>query len=255
MKDNIVAHLRSRKTNPRTKSIFERLRLRLIAAAISLAVYLPVLAGILWPMIWMVSLISPILYNLLYWWWNPLTIIFPEGWYFLSGYVRVGRWLESPLYVAAPFVVAFGAGIFLAGLAQIVRAKVYKKGLVTSGLYGLVRHPQHLGIAIVAFGIVMWNSIGVRVGDLIAWTLIVFTYIILAESEEERLLETYGERYSEYKRRVPFLLPLLPSMHGRLPKILPSRGWRRRLAIMGLYVVFLTVLIIVLVNIPLERLR
>jgi len=206
-------------------------------------------------MIWMLLLISPILYNLLYWWWNPLTIIFPEGWNFLSGYVQVGGWLESPLYVAAPFVVAFGTGIFLAGLAQIVRARVHKKALVTSGLYCLVRHPQHLGIAIAAFGTVMWNIIGVRVGDLIAWTLIVFIYVLLAESEEERLLEIYGERYSEYKRRVPFLLPLLPSMYGHLPKILPNGGWRRRLCMIGLYATFLTVLIIVLANIPTVRLK
>jgi protein-S-isoprenylcysteine O-methyltransferase Ste14 len=206
-------------------------------------------------MIWMLFLISPFLYNLLYWWWNPLTTIFPDGWYFLSGYVQVGGWLESPLYVAAPFVVAFGMGIFLASLAQVLRAKVYKKGLVTSGLYGLVRHPQHLGIAIAAFGLVMWNIIGVRVGDLIAWMLIVFMYILLAESEEERLLETYDERYLEYKRRVPFLLPLLPSMYGRLPKMLPNGGWRRRLAMIELYAAFLTVLIIVLANIPTVQLR
>jgi protein-S-isoprenylcysteine O-methyltransferase Ste14 len=206
-------------------------------------------------MIWLLLLISPVLHNLLYWWWNPLRIIFPEGWDFLSGYVQIGRWLESPLYAAAPFVVAFGAVIFITGLAQIIMARVYKKGLVTSGLYGLVRHPQHLGIAIAAFGLLIWNEIGLRVGDIIAWTLIVFINILLAESEEEKILLEYGNDYLKYKKRVPFLLPFLPSMYGRLPKMLPSRGWMRKFVMMGLYVVFSTILIIALASIRTVHIR
>lgn len=237
------------------ENLFGKLKLRWITAVAVLAIYLPVLGGILWPMIWYLMMISPALYHLLYWWWTPLTNVFPNSMFFLSGYVQVGVWAESPLHSIALYVVALGTVIFLVSLAQIVAAKVKKKGLVTNGLYRVVRHPQHLGIAILTFGLSMWNEIGLRVGDLIAWTLIVFSYILLAEREEEMLLVEYGDDYMKYKKKVPFLLPLLPSMYGRLPKIFPSKGWRRRLILIELYIVFLAILVMILSRIPTEHLR
>jgi len=237
------------------KNFFEKVKLRWIAASALLTIYLPVLAGIIWPMILSLFWISPALCSLLYWWWTPLNVIFPKGAYFLMGYVQVGLWMMSPLYPIAPFVVAIGAIIFLAGLVQIVTAKVNKKGLVTNGLYRVVRHPQHLGIAVLTFGLVMWNKIGLRVGDILAWTLIVFSYILLAEREEEMLLKEFGDDYLKYKRRVSFMLPFFPSLYGRLPKILPSKDWRRRLILIGLYAIFLTILVIILANVPTQHIK
>lgn len=237
------------------QNFLKKLKLRWFAAVAVLTIYLPVLAGILWPMLWALFLISPTLYHLLYWWWDPLAMVFPQAKYFLSGYVQVGLWFASPLYLLAPYVVALGAIIFSVGLAQIVVAKANKRGLVINGLYRVVRHPQHLGIVISAFGFIMWNHIGLRIGDIIAWTFLVFSYNLLAEREEEMLLVEYGDDYMKYKKQVPFLLPFQPSLHGRLPKILPSKGWRRRLILIGLYIVFLAILVIILSYIPTEHIR
>jgi len=195
-------------------------------------------------MIWPLLVFSPALYYLLYWWWVPIEH-FPV-WYFISSNIAETYWT----YEIAPWVVGFGLAILIVGFAQMVRARAQKRGLVTNGLYRLVRHPQHLGVAIMSFGMVMMNRYGLRIGDIIAWTLIVFTYLILADSEEAALQKEFGEAYSNYKRRVPFMIPFVPSFYCRLPAILPKEGWRRRLALAALYIIVLTLLIALLSTLP-----
>ncbi|MDH5201377.1 MAG: hypothetical protein OEW93_10845, partial [Candidatus Bathyarchaeota archaeon] len=196
---------------------------RLLALASSAAAYLPILAGIIEPMIWPLLYASPLLYHMLYWWWEPLAQhLFPVWWLFTS-YIHGTSWIR----LLAPLVIGVGSVILLVGLAQMVRAAARGSGLVTSGLYRYLRHPQHLGIAILSFGLLMLNGYGIRVGDLYAWTLVVFIYVLLADSEEVDLEEEFGEAYLRYKRSVPYMLPLLPSAQGRIPKALPSRGLKR----------------------------
>ncbi len=221
------------------------------AASSSAAVYMPIVAGIIEPMIWPLFYASPILYRLLYWWWSPFEqYLFPQ-WYYLTSYISDTRWAS----VVAPFVVAFGLVIFLAGLGQTVGAKAHKSGLVTGGLYGFVRHPQHLGIDILALGLLMLNAYGIRVGDLYAWTLVVFIYMLQADGEEAALEKEFGDGYLEYKRGVSFMIPLLPSFHGRVPSILPKRWSKRFLAFVGIYAVVLTVLTWIVSFVPVFHTR
>jgi hypothetical protein len=48
----------------------------IVAVCSSIAVYLPVVAGIIDPMIWPLLYASPFLYHLLYWWWDPIAQYF-----------------------------------------------------------------------------------------------------------------------------------------------------------------------------------
>jgi protein-S-isoprenylcysteine O-methyltransferase Ste14 len=224
---------------------------RLLALASSAAAYLPILAGIIEPMIWPLLYASPLLYHMLYWWWEPLAQhIFPVWWLFTS-YVHGTSWAR----LLAPVVIGVGAAILLVGLAQVARAVSRGSGLMTSGLYRYVRHPQHLGITILSFGLLMLNGYGIRVGDLYAWTLVVFIYVLLADSEEVELEEEFGEAYLRYKRSVPYMLPLLPSASGRIPKILPSRGLKRKLALTAVYALVLVVFTLLLRLVPLYHTR
>jgi protein-S-isoprenylcysteine O-methyltransferase Ste14 len=224
---------------------------RLLALASSAAAYLPILAGIIEPMIWPLLYASPLLYHMLYWWWEPMAQhLFPVWWLFTS-YIHGTGWTR----LLAPLVIGVGSVILLVGLAQMVRAASRGSGSVTSGLYRYVRHPQHLGIAILSFGLLMLNGYGIRVGDLYAWTLVVFIYALLADSEEEDLEEEFGEAYLRYKRSVPYILPLLPSTHGRIPKILPSRGLKRKLALTAAYVLVLIVFTLLLRLVPIYHTR
>jgi len=226
------------------KSIFKRRWM--VAVGSSIATYLPILAGIIEPMIWPLLYASPILYHLLYWWWIPMEQhLFPQ-WYFITSYIPETQWVNQ----LAPTMIGVGVTILVAGLAQIARAKARKTGLVTTGLYRYVRHPQHLGIAIMSFGFLMLNRYGIRVGDVVAWTLVVFVYVLLADSEEAILEREFGESYLGYKRRVPFMIPFLRSTYERVPKLLPNYGWRRKLALIGVYMAVLAVTILLLRLVP-----
>lgn len=224
---------------------------RLLALASSAAAYLPILAGIIEPMIWPLLYASPLLYHMLYWWWEPLAQhLFPVWWLFTS-YIRGTGWTKF----LAPIVISVGAIILLVGLAQVARSVARGSGLVTSGLYRYVRHPQHLGIAILFFGLLMLNGYGIRVGDLYAWTLVVFIYVLLTDSEEADLEKEFGEVYLRYKMSVPYILPLLPSTRGRIPKILPSRRLKRKLALTAAYTLVLVVFTLLLRLVPLYHTR
>ncbi len=170
--------------------------------------------------------------------------LFPVWWFFTS-YVSGTRWVNQ----LAPFIVVVGAAILLAGLAQIVRAKARGLGLVTTGLYRYVRHPQHLGIAVMTLGLLMLNRCGIRVGDVYAWTLVVFIYALQADGEEAALEKEFGEAYWNYKRKVPYLIPFLPSIGG-VSKILPEHGWKRKLALTTVYLLAVLVLTWLLSLVP-----
>ncbi|NIM45324.1 MAG: DUF1295 domain-containing protein, partial [Nitrososphaeria archaeon] len=81
------------------------------------------------------------------------------------------------------------------------------KGLVKTGLYSVVRHPQYLGIILAAFGFMFYGS-EVKLISLFSWVALVSAYIWLARKEEALLQEKYGKEFLAYKRRVPFILPL-----------------------------------------------
>jgi protein-S-isoprenylcysteine O-methyltransferase Ste14 len=81
--------------------------------------------------------------------------------------------------------------------------------LRTAGPYGITRHPIYTGFLGMAFGSMLMNGFGV-VLPLFLVMLMFFEFKIRAE--EALLTKTFGEQYSEYKRRVPQLIPgLIPS--------------------------------------------
>jgi len=219
---------------------------RAAAVASSIAAYLPILAGIIEPMIWPLLIASPLLYHLLYWWWEPMAQHLFPAWWFFTSYVSGTRWVNQP----APFVVVVGVAILLVGLAQIVWAKARGSGLVTAGLYRYVRHPQHLGIAVMTLGLLMLNRYGIRVGDVYAWTLVVFIYALQADGEEATLEKEFGEAYLNYKMEVPYLIPFLPSIYGGVYKIFPEHGWKRKLALTTAYLLAVLVLTWLLRSVP-----
>lgn len=224
---------------------------RAAAVAASVSAYLPIVAGIIEPMIWPLLYASPLLYHLLYWWWEPMAQhIFPAWWLFTS-YIAGTRWAKG----LAPFLIAVGAAMLLGGLAQIVRARARGSGLVTSGLYRHVRHPQHLGIAIMALGLLMLNGYGIRVGDLYAWTLVVFIYVLQADAEEEALEEEFGEAYLGYKSETPYMLPFLRPARGRVRGMLPKSGWKRKLALVAAYILVLVIFTLLLRAVPIFHTR
>jgi len=115
-------------------------------------------------------------------------------------------------------LLIIGIGLFVEGWRQLHRARQQNR-LATTGLYGLVRHPQYTGLFIGLFGegVVHWPTL-FSVG---LFPVIVLAYALLAFREEKRVLEEFGEQYRAYQRRVPMFWPR-PGQWGHL--VQESRG-------------------------------
>lgn len=78
------------------------------------------------------------------------------------------------------------------------------------GLYRMVRHPLYLGF-IIAF----WSTPVMTIAHLL-FAILTTCYILLAIQFEERdLLSHFGEKYREYKKWAPMLIPFSKRKAGR----------------------------------------
>jgi len=123
---------------------------------------------------------------------------------------------------------------FLVGAIQIYYAKFRRHGVVKSGFYARVRHPQYSFLALAGLGLlIVWP----RFILLIIYVHMLWFYYLLACSEEERMQSRYGDLYIAATRNVPMFLPGAPGR--RLARLL--LGWIRnqRLRLFAIYCVSL----------------
>jgi len=138
-------------------------------------------------------------------------------WSTLLGYGETGMMISM---ILGYLILFAGFGIFMEGWRELHRARQENR-LVTDRLYGLVRHPQYTGLFIALFGegIVHWPTIF----SIALFPIIVLTYVLLARSEERKMLDQFGEEYRLYRLRVPGFIPRwgqwrnLIAMRGRTP--------------------------------------
>lgn len=77
---------------------------------------------------------------------------------------------------------------------------------MTTGLYGYLRHPQYVGfIAIIVGFLVQWPTLV----TVIMAPILIVRYILLANKEERKALEEYGDPYRNYMARIPAWIPKL----------------------------------------------
>jgi len=77
--------------------------------------------------------------------------------------------------------------------------------LVTSGVYGWVRHPIYTGLILGTLGWSLWRANLIGIG--LAFALFVF-FDLKSRREERWLMEAYPG-YTEYRRRVRKLIPFV----------------------------------------------
>ncbi len=108
----------------------------------------------------------------------------------------LGHW--GPL--AGTWLSMIGLLLIALGWRQIHRAT----GLVTTGIYRYVRHPQYTGMFLFTFGwILHWPS----VVTLVLWPILVVAYAWLARREEEAVQAEFGEAYKSYAAVTPRFFP------------------------------------------------
>jgi protein-S-isoprenylcysteine O-methyltransferase Ste14 len=143
---------------------------------------------------------------LLFWQWQPIgglvwRVEQPLGQAVLYGLFAAG-WITV-------FVTTFLINHFdLFGLRQVwlhLRGQPYRPlGFVMPGPYRYVRHPLYVGW-LLAF----WATPTMTAAHLL-FAVMTTGYILVAIRFEERdLREVHGERYAEYRRSVPMLVPRL----------------------------------------------
>lgn len=114
------------------------------------------------------------------------------------------EWSQELLGHAGPVIGTWmsmiGVVLIALGWQQIHKAT----GLVTTGVYRFVRHPQYLGMFLFTFGwILHWPS----VITLILWPVLVAAYVWLARREENSVAGEFGDAYLEYAKKTPRFIP------------------------------------------------
>ncbi|HLU09240.1 MAG TPA: isoprenylcysteine carboxylmethyltransferase family protein [Oceanobacillus sp.] len=144
---------------------------------------------------------------LMYWQWRPIPDVV---WSVESG---IGRHVLNGLYVLGWLIVFLSTFMInhfdLFGLRQVylnLRNREHEElGFRTPFFYKFLRHPIMLGF-IIAF----WSTPTMTVGHLL-FAVVTTVYILIAIQLEERdLVGYYGDKYREYRRKTPMLIPRPP---------------------------------------------
>jgi protein-S-isoprenylcysteine O-methyltransferase Ste14 len=181
-------------------SLFMEFKLSSSMTFIGWVFYLPVIFNVLVPMFVMFFSVIGIFYT-------PW-LIFTDITFFnilINGVIRFPDENISGIIQNLGYIlIALGLFTYTVGLYQILSHTAKKRTLVTHGLYGIVRHPQYIGIFLWTLGFAI---IGLRLINYLMWLTLCYSYILLAEYEEAGLVKEFGQDYIQYRDKVPFIIP------------------------------------------------
>jgi protein-S-isoprenylcysteine O-methyltransferase Ste14 len=110
-------------------------------------------------------------------------------------------------------------GVFLLTIAAVGRlwALLYisghkKKKLVTTGPYSIMRHPLYVFSLIGALGIGVTSENLLVLAVILAFYALYYPFAIRAE--EKKLIDKFGEAYTQYRAAVPAFVPKLSLYQG-----------------------------------------
>lgn len=112
--------------------------------------------------------------------------------------------------IAWAFIMTFSLVVMLMGYTLLSKGWTQIHAahgeLVTDGIYEYARHPQYTGLFLVILGfLIQWPTLP----TVLMAPVLLFAYVRLAKSEEQRVLEEFGGKYLEYLSRTPAFFPAL----------------------------------------------
>ena len=116
-----------------------------------------------------------------------------------------------PNYIRVPLAgLVLIAGWYLArgGMKAVFGTVREKAGVISTGVFRIVRHPIYLGAILFYLGA---SLITVSIASAAFCLLIIGFYIIISRYEEGILIEAFGNDYLEYKKKTGMLFPKLLS--------------------------------------------
>lgn len=121
--------------------------------------------------------------------------------------------LFSKAFWIGRIIALIGLVILVVSAVQLLWTRHTRVGIINTGMYSVVRHPQFTGIIIITVGLtimVFTNSFYDYLKLIGLWLIQVLGYIGIALYEEWRLSRKFRDDYRQYKQKVPFLFPLKP---------------------------------------------
>ena len=154
--------------------------------------------------------------------------------FFLPHISYTGDPLLTALVYLGPVLLGLGLAVFFVCAFQVYSAKLFRRGVVSGGLYAWIRHPQYLGLGIAGLGLLLYWP---RFIILIFYLTMLFAYYLLARNEEGRMERKFGESYRNYKAQIAMFLPDEPGR--KIFAWLTGRSTRKGWALAGLYLLVL----------------
>lgn len=160
------------------------------------------------------------------------------------------------LLVIEIILFIIGLTLFLWGLIYLSNVKLKKQGLAMGGPYKFIRHPQHLGLILMA----LVNSLYIpwavhsyiRIGSILSWSLFSLVLIIVSELEEKKLLKKYGNVYLEYRIKTGMFLPRIFERYRKEKEVKEIKLWRRLGFIFVGYFCFISLIRLLLVIVGID---
>jgi protein-S-isoprenylcysteine O-methyltransferase Ste14 len=135
-------------------------------------------------------------------------------------FISLDRWYLRLLGSPAPIVASIGLLLCFAGwlavsfafrenafaTAIVVDQEQRRQSVIETGVYGIVRHPLYLGVALLLIGIALWlGSYAAACASVIPIAVLVARILV-----EETFLRQHVAGYSAYAKRVQYrLVPLI----------------------------------------------
>lgn len=94
---------------------------------------------------------------------------------------------------------SYDAKAFL-GLGSLKPEDTFK----TDGLLKKVRHPLYSGSILIVIGYLLFSP---KLSSLITGFMMIIYFLIGIQFEEKKLIKVFGQKYIDYKRKTPMLIP------------------------------------------------
>ncbi|MHA1168866.1 MAG: methyltransferase family protein [Candidatus Hodarchaeales archaeon] len=153
-------------------------------------------------------------------------------------------------------LLILGATLFIKGILDLMKNRKNQQDLTKTGIYGIIRHPQNVGIILFSIGITLSFTEGpenvYRIGDLYSCTLFVWIWLVETKWEDERLIKRLGEEFIIYMDNTPFLIPRGKDIERKIFKLAnPGCSFKKRVILWIIYYVtffYLSIIIITSFN-------
>jgi protein-S-isoprenylcysteine O-methyltransferase Ste14 len=135
-------------------------------------------------------------------------VVFFVVWIVDSFFLRYTTFLFGTFFIwlnIIPAIVILALAVYFMDASHKDLFDTQTEGLATGGVFGRVRNPMYLGTVLFYFGLTLATLSLATVGVLV---IICAYYNMLANYEEKKLFEKFGDAFLDYKKTVRKWIPV-----------------------------------------------